>query len=58
MTTTDDPQVERPPAPYATPDDLRQALVDAGVVHLTAVDGVYHRSWALGAGAARRRGHT
>lgn len=32
--------------PYATPDDLRSALVDAGVVHLTRVDGVYHRSWA------------
>ena len=32
-------------APYATPDDLRKALVEAGVVHETAVDGVYHRSW-------------
>ena len=32
-------------APFATPDDLRQALVDGGVVHVTAVDGVYHRSW-------------
>ena len=38
-------QVERSPAPYATPDDLRGALVDGGVLHLTAVDGVYHRSW-------------
>ena len=34
-----------PPAPYATPDDLREALVDAGVVHMARVDGVYHRSW-------------
>lgn len=33
-------------APFATPDDLRAALVDAGVLHLTAVDGVHHRSWA------------
>jgi seryl-tRNA synthetase len=32
-------------APYATPDDLRQALVERGVLHVTAVDGVYHRSW-------------
>jgi len=41
-----DPQVTRGPAPYATPEELRAALVDGGVVHLTAVDGVYHRSWA------------
>ena len=45
MTTTDDPEVARAPAPHATPDELRQALVDGGVVHLTAVDGVDHRSW-------------
>ena len=44
MTTGE--QVQHTAAPYATPEDLRQALVDAGVVHLTRVDGVYHRSWA------------
>lgn len=32
-------------APYASPDDLREALVAGGVVFQTAVDGVYHRSW-------------
>lgn len=32
-------------APYATPDDLRTTLEDAGVFRTTAVDGVYHRSW-------------
>ena len=32
-------------APYADPEALRAALVDAGILHLTAVDGVYHRSW-------------
>jgi seryl-tRNA synthetase len=36
---------ETRPAPYATPDDLRTALADAGVFRTTAVDGVYHRSW-------------
>jgi seryl-tRNA synthetase len=47
MTATD-PRVEvdRVVAPYDTPEDLRSALVDRGVVHLTRVDGVYHRSWA------------
>ena len=45
MTTTD-PQAGTGAAPYATPEDLRAALVGAGIVFLTAVDGVYHRSWA------------
>jgi seryl-tRNA synthetase len=31
-------------APYATPEDLREALVGAGLLHLTSVDGVTHRS--------------
>ena len=31
-------------APYATPSALRDALVDAGILHLTSVDGVVHRS--------------
>jgi hypothetical protein len=33
-------------APYATQEELRETLVDAGVFFLTAVDGVYHRSHA------------
>jgi seryl-tRNA synthetase len=44
MTETQ-PETQTGRAPYATPDDLRTALADAGVFHLTAVDGVYHRSW-------------
>ena len=44
MTATDE---SRTTAPYATPDDLRTALVDAGILHLTRVDGVHHRSWAF-----------
>ena len=37
------------PAPFTTPADLRAALVDAGVLHLTSVDGVHHGSgpWEL-----------
>ncbi len=31
-------------APFATPSALRDALVDAGLLHLTSVDGVVHRS--------------
>ena len=44
MTQTEPgPDTQR--APYATPDELREALLDAGVLFQTAVDGVHHRSW-------------
>jgi len=32
------------PAPYATPEDLRAALLGAGLLVATRTDGVYHRS--------------
>ena len=43
MTAAPDPRADTR-APYATPDDLRTALLDAGLLVATRTDGIYHRS--------------
>ena len=40
---TSDAEVARTSAPYATPEELRAALVDSGVVHLTAEEADFHQ---------------
>ncbi|WP_205474956.1 amino acid--[acyl-carrier-protein] ligase [Nocardioides sp. SYSU D00038] len=44
MTGTIEVQTERHPAPYGSPEELRAALLDAGLLVATRTDGVYHRS--------------